>query len=291
MEDAHSASENTVYWYLWRAGRHIRASKSRFVQIGYALISKGVGLDRTNVQNILRTLESKLAIRIVTPGTVRASTVYEVFSCDQILNNRREAGLLWVQRYGSRRVNFIDESGDLLTPIGLAPIGASPPVGDTPIAPMGVTPTEPVGATPTQLVREQNYKQTSSASIAEALSQYATADDDAARKLIAACRAEAPDCEESEILHFVHQKALLLRSGRINSPLGFLLSSVPKCFQGDAFQLYRNRREETRRRATVQSHEETLQEQEWIREQEEILADPNSAEEDKRFARQILGME
>jgi len=92
VEDGHSGNENSLYWYLWRSGRHIRNSKSRFVQMGYALISKSAGLDRTNVQNILRSLETKLAIRVVTPGTVKSSTVYEVLSCEQILLQRREAG-------------------------------------------------------------------------------------------------------------------------------------------------------------------------------------------------------
>ena len=123
VEDGHSGNENSLYWYLWKSGRPIRASQSRFVQIGYALISKSAGLDRTNVQNILRSLETKLAIRVVAPGTVKSSTVYEVLSCEQILLQRQEAGLVWVRRYGSRRVDFVDEVGNPLTPIGVAPTG------------------------------------------------------------------------------------------------------------------------------------------------------------------------
>src|SRR6202011_5477559 len=109
VEDGHSGNENSLYWYLWRSGRHIRNSQSRFVQMGYALISKSAGLDRTNVQNILRSLETKQAIRVVTPGTVKSSTVYEVFSCEQILVQRREAGFVWARRYGNRRADFVDD--------------------------------------------------------------------------------------------------------------------------------------------------------------------------------------
>jgi hypothetical protein len=130
VEDGHSGNENSLYWYLWRSGRQIRNSKSRFVQMGYALISKSVGLDRTNVQNILRSLETKLAIRVVTPGTVKSSTVYEVWSCEQILGQRREAGLVWVRRYGSRRADFVDEAGNSLPPIGVTPTGL--PAGSAP---------------------------------------------------------------------------------------------------------------------------------------------------------------
>jgi hypothetical protein len=123
VEDGHSGNENSLYWYLWRSGRHIRNSQSRFVQMGYALISKSAGLDRTNVQNILRSLETKLAIRVVTPGTVKSSTVYEVLSCEQILLQRREAGFVWARRYGNRRADFVDEAGNPLTPIGVTPTG------------------------------------------------------------------------------------------------------------------------------------------------------------------------
>jgi hypothetical protein len=136
VEDGHSGNENSLYWYLWRSGRQIRNSQSRFVQMGYALISKSVDLDRTNIQNILRSLETKLAIRVVTPGTVKSSTVYEVLSCEQILAVRRDAGFVWVRRYGSRRADFVDEAGNLLPPIGVTPTG---------LAPIGVTPLGDVG--------------------------------------------------------------------------------------------------------------------------------------------------
>lgn len=127
VEDGHSGNENSLYEYLWRSGRPIRKSRSRFIQAGYALLSQAAGLDRTNVQNILRALEAKLAIRVVAAGTVKSATVYEVFSSDQILAQRREAGLAWVRRYGSRRADFVDASGNPLTPIGVAPTGLSIP--------------------------------------------------------------------------------------------------------------------------------------------------------------------
>ena len=116
VEDGHSNNENSLYSYLWRSGRQIKNSRSRFLQAGYAQLSKAIGVDRTNVQNMLRFLEAKSAIRIVTPGTVRSATVYEVYSCEQILVRRRELGLLWVRRFGSRRVDFVQESGDALLP-------------------------------------------------------------------------------------------------------------------------------------------------------------------------------
>ena len=141
VEDGHSNNENSLYWYLWRSGRHIKNSKSRFLQAGYAQLSKAIGVDRTNVQNMLRFLEPKLSIRIVTPGTVRSATVYEVYSCEQILIRRREMGLLWVRRFGSRRVDFVQESGETLLPTGSAPIGPTPPQGVTHIVTIGTTQT------------------------------------------------------------------------------------------------------------------------------------------------------
>lgn len=293
VEDGHSGNENSVYWYLWRAGRQIRNSRSHFVQIGYALISKGVGLDRTNVQNILRTLELKLAIRMVTPATVKSSTVYEVFSCEQILSQRREAGLLWVQRYGSRRVDFVDDTGTTVIPTGTAPTGISPRVGVTPTPSVGVAPAQPVGATPTQIVRQPISKDTSSSlsSILQALNQYGTPDDDIAQKLLHACKREAPDCTEVEIVHFVHQKAALIRNGRISNPLGFLLTAVPKCFTGQAFVLYREQEQKRQDQDKIRREQEEAEIREWKCEQELVLSDPNASDQDKQFAKQILGIE
>lgn len=75
------------------------------------------------------------------------------------------------------------------------------------------------------------------AAIAEALSEYAVCDDEAVRQLVAACRHEAPDASAEEIVAVVHAKGPLARSRP--SPLGFLLTAVPRCFEGESFRLSR----------------------------------------------------
>lgn len=75
-------------------------------------------------------------------------------------------------------------------------------------------------------------------------------DDDIVECLVNACRQNAADCTDDEIVHFVHHKGAMVRikESRIYSPIGFLLTAVPKCFAGEAFRLYREaegkRREE-----------------------------------------------
>lgn len=75
------------------------------------------------------------------------------------------------------------------------------------------------------------------AQVAEALSRYAACDDDAVRQLIDACRRHAPDATCEEVIAFVHAKGPL--AIRRPSPLGFLLTAVPRCFIGESFRLFR----------------------------------------------------
>jgi len=125
-----------------------------------------------------------------------------------------------------------------------------------------------------------------------ALRRFGTADDEFAGKLLRACRSNAPDCEVAEVVHFVEQKGTLIaqdRGVRIASPMGFLLAAVPKCFVGDAFRLYRE--ECCRLREEVWRCEQQRQAEleQWTREQEAVLADPNASADEKRLAREVLG--
>ena len=111
-------------------------------------------------------------------------------------------------------------------------------------------------------------------------------------RLLRNCRQQAPDCTEQEIVHFIEEKGALVRvrDSRIHSPVGFLLTAVPKCFSGEAFHQFRiqvarqleaEQAAEARRRAELD---------EWGREQQRLLADPSVPEEDKQFIRECLGM-
>jgi hypothetical protein len=75
-----------------------------------------------------------------------------------------------------------------------------------------------------------------------------------------------------EILHFTQQKAVVCRSGKIQHPVGFLLASVPKCFEGQPFQIFRRdqarHQQETLRREAEQRSQAQKLEQEAQREAE-----------------------
>lgn len=106
--------------------------------------------------------------------------------------------------------------------------------------------------------------------VAEALREFGKPDQDAVVQLIRSCRREAPDCTEEEIIHFVQAKGRLLKNGSIQNPIGFLLTSVPKCFAGESFHEFRKEREHGEAAAppafnpTAEQRIEELEE--WIRE-------------------------
>ena len=80
------------------------------------------------------------------------------------------------------------------------------------------------------------------------------------------CRSRAEDCTPKEVLSFVESKAAIALNGKIQNPVGFLLTTVPKCFEGSAFVAYReeeNRRteEERRRQQREQERQRQLEEQ------------------------------
>jgi len=82
-------------------------------------------------------------------------------------------------------------------------------------------------------------------------------DQEAAERLIANCRAAAADCTIEEILEFAWSKAFLCRSGKIENPIGFLITQVPKHFQGEALKTYRDKkRKELEAAAELAAREE-----------------------------------
>ena len=66
---------------------------------------------------------------------------------------------------------------------------------------------------------------------------------------------------------------------RIRVPLGFLLTAVPKCFKGDSYRQFRAERERSR--------EVTLERDRLFA--AEILKSPEADEEQKQWAREVLG--
>jgi hypothetical protein len=149
-----------------------------------------------------------------------------------------------------------------------------------------------MGKTPTALRKERDPKEESSSSmIWEALrSHNLVVDDDAVRRLVANCRAFAPDCSEEEIVYFIHAKAEQVRSRRtaVGSLMGLLQTAVPRCFEGEAFQRFRSEQERKKGAMEQVSALAAVEYASMLYEQRAILEDANASEEDKRFARQVL---
>ena len=249
VEHGHSATQDALYWYLWRLGKPVKGSRSHYVQAGYGQIQAGIGVDRSNVQDAIRELQKKLSIRVVKTNTVGSATIYEVFCCDDILAKRREAKLVWARAYGKRRVDLLTEAeisteANGSAPIGFPPTGPAPGhmspadlaagVGDTPTVGMRLTPTEGVGFTP---IQEGKEAKTSKESTTEILrlrvlleEHLGLVDDEAPRKLIAACRARAGNSPVTldQIMSIVRTKLAAARHAR--NPIGLLIEAVPKHF-------------------------------------------------------------
>ena len=101
------------------------------------------------------------------------------------------------------------------------------------------------------------------------------------------------DYTDAELVHFIHAKGELLQrpDTRISSPIGFLLTAVPKCFAGESFQSFRRLRDEQERRQIEEQDRQMAEMQAWREEQQAILDDPAASEEDKNLVRKWIEAE
>lgn len=67
-------------------------------------------------------------------------------------------------------------------------------------------------------------------------------DDRAVDLIVKGCLRNCPDAKTDEITYFVRLEGATVVSGRIDSPVGFLIATVPDCFAGEAFREWRNNR-------------------------------------------------
>ena len=256
---------------------------------------------------IIRRLVQKRSIEIrqKEASDLRTARTYCVFGYRDILERRKAAGLEWVVR--GRGVEFVHaDTGhplfrdeDLIigrvTP-GDAIASGEPPgltAGESPDATASDPPAITAGPVERDTGKASEETSSSVAAVLRVLSRFGVADDDVAAKLISACRAHAVDCTPQEIVHFIERKGSLTKeshNSRIHRPIGFLLTAVPKCFVGEAFRLYREECRRASEDAERLARQQQAELEQWTREQEAVLADPNAPEEEKRFARELLGL-
>ena len=292
-QDGHSFGEQALYDALWQHA-HPRDNDTRIVTLGYRRMSEMARLTVNNCKANIQALIQKLAVEEASTFTHSQGRTYLVYNYAAIIHRRREAGLTHYIK--SRGVVFVDpDTGAPLTarirdrsgiPFSGGPPSTTVPEGDTKGIPEAALSGAPDSPAPpySQLVRNSSSNPTSStpAGLIQGLRQIIDpVDDEAAAVLWHQCKKRSADCTVEEVLYFARAKATLFRSGKIQNPIGFLLTAVPKCFEGASFLEFR--REQAQR--TREAEEQTAQ---MRREFEAILNDPGSSEEDRQFVRRML---
>ena len=115
--DGHSLGEEVLYQALWKAAQP-ESGDSRTIVIGWRGMSQLCRMTPKNCKINTQRLIRKLALEILSPYNTPESigTTYRVYSDQNILLRRREAGLEWVVR--SRGVDFVDPAtGASIMPI------------------------------------------------------------------------------------------------------------------------------------------------------------------------------
>lgn len=289
VQDGHSLAEQAVYDAMYRAGKPYQGD-SRILTIGLRTLAELSRMAYSNCKANVRSLVAKLAIDEGESFSYTDGRTYAIYSFREILRRRKAAGLTHVVR--TRGVAFVDPStGKELTkssaPVSSAPLPPAPvPFPSAPPPPKTGAPRNDQSSAPEPAahIRNRHFlsntRQESSSAIpliVGALRRYAPdVDDDAAARLWHACLEHAPDARIDELVHFINLKA-----GRpgIRVPLGFLLAAVPKCFKGDSYRQFRAERE--RGREAQLSRDRMFA--------EEILKSPDADEEQKQWAREVLG--
>jgi hypothetical protein len=94
----------------------------------------------------------------------------------------------------------------------------------------------------------------------------APVDQEAADRLLVSCRGEAADCTVEEIVEIAWSKAFLCRSRKIDNPVGFLITQVPKHFQTEALEAFRQKKRSELEAATASAARDEVRRQEAERE-------------------------
>ncbi len=267
-QDGHSLGEEALYQALWNARiAKFETKETKLITAGWKVMSHIARLTPRNTKNNCQSLIEKLALELVAGenSSERIGRTYRVFSYKAILERRKAAGLEWVIR--TRGVQFVDPP--------------PPPPQPTRVVERDTVP----GKGPVRGAGNVRFPK-----LVTLLSdRLGFAEDASIVSLVEACRRNALDATEEEIAHFTSAKLdLAARLRNIQNPMGFLLTAVPRCFQGDAFEHFRAA-ERLRKQAEAQREAALQEEMEFYRKQQQaILADPNSSEDDKSIARSIL---
>jgi hypothetical protein len=287
-QDVINPGEEAVYDSLWNA-RPLQPNGSdfRIVQVGYDYLVKRTRLAKKTIQRIIDKLLDKDFIEIERPADIyqRTATVYRVFGYKTVLERHMQKGRAHVAKVGPgfsyvHQMSAPQPHGTDLSTVDTLHVTT---VDKTTTETVVKKDLSTVVKMATLNIEHSELEQTSSEinQIAQTLRQVVgTADDDVARRLITDCRRPAPDATIEEITGFIQQKArFAMRNPQIRNPVGFLLTAVPLCFEGESFRIFRQGREEAKRQEKA----------EMERIARMLLDDPQSSDDDRNWARGILG--
>ena len=321
-QDALNANERALYSVLWNS-REARIDptdqNTKIVRAGYETLAKQTNMAKKTIQRLIPRLINKNFIEVnENPNFFnRTAAAYRVFTFKRVLEICAEQGRGHVAKLG-HGVAFAKPydsvpSGPLPTVYGqtTATVNRESPLTRDygPVSTMDRTPTSLESPDSKQennkphLItkhKTSSFVLTSSSSqstppntlvqgLRALLSAYQIElDSEATGRLWNECRNRVPDCTAIEILHFSRAKAVLFSSGKITSPVGFLLFAVPKCFEGPSFHEFRLEQEQARRVEEEQAKRAAEEMEDVQRQLREMLNSPTSTEEDREFALRLL---
>ncbi|MDQ2840774.1 MAG: hypothetical protein M3Y72_06995, partial [Acidobacteriota bacterium] len=313
-QDVINSAEECVYDTLWNAKliQTDERQSCRLVQAGYDYLVKRSRLSRKTIQRIIAKLLEKdfIAVEMRADIYQRTSTVYRVFSYRAVLERHVQKGRLYVAKMGPgfsyaqpldrprETTALSNTSGPDQTTVDRYRV--SPMVNVTTVA-NETTVTMVKMDRPTVVKMSpylldslvlDNTSSSASSVIREALAAYGAVDDDVVTNLTLACRIAASDCTEAEIAHFIHEKGRYAqkKESRVHSPIGFLVTAVPKCFSGETLESYRRQKKKSVEASAERNSEEQAAMELWRREQEASLLDPAVSEQEKHLIRLCLGL-
>jgi hypothetical protein len=295
-QDALTHAEECVYDFLWGTKNAAR-DDYRIAQAGYDRIAKAARVTKRNAALIVDRLIEKGFIRLETEADPlhRLARQYRVLSYRAVLEELARSGRKFVVRSGNG-VLFVQPTAAVLDTVDTPTVDQTTTVvadqsttvvadqSTTVVATTTVTvvvdPTTTVVATTTPLdnKRRQAERQSSS-SLVDVCRKYGILLDDAADRLIhKRCRTYDQVATNEEIAYFAEAKIEQLRQSRnIGNLVGLLMTAVPEFFVQPAHEVQHYR---------ARKAEELAKGRETAR---KILDDPESSEQEREWARSMLG--
>lgn len=262
--DGHSPTEHLIYSVMWTLGRPEGPPENapRLIQMSQPELARRVGITERNLRIAIVRLIEKLALEEVADFTkdTKAPRVYRVFSEDDILRRRQQAGLLWVVR--RKGVQFVSPGEGIPRSIYTTPVVLSP---DLTTATFSAT-TQPFPASILSAFREYGLP------LSPAI----------AARLWLECRRRVPDCTPEEVGALLSLALADLRSTHSGDQiLEHLLVKWAHLVDPANFTTFREARNRSREKLRQIDEENRRY---W----ESVAADREAHEADRELARKIL---